>query len=152
MLLILWQRFIHSLKSNGFKQCIQKCYLFMVNSAGLVRKSKVLADKLFSFFGPTNFAGNVLISGFFLFRLKSFGKVYQLEANHLREGIITRRYSRKMSQASDKFVSEAGEKLATGRYTAQKLLQIISHVTEKPFKKMAEGKKIRKKLKMTCPL
>ena len=42
-----------------------------------------------------------------------------------------------MSKASDKFISEAEGKLATGRYTAQEFLQIISHVTERPFEKMA---------------
>ena len=72
---------------------------------------------------------------FFLFRLKSVGKAYQLEANQLREGILTRRYRRKMSKASDIFISEADEKLATGRYSAQEFLQIVSHVTEKSFEK-----------------
>ena len=89
---------------------------------------------------------------FFLFRLKNVGKAYQLEANQLREGILTRKYRRKMSKASDIFISEAEEKLATGRYSAQKFLQIVSHVTEKSFEKMADEEKIRKKLKMTCPL
>ena len=41
---------------------------------------------------------------FFLFKLKCVGKAYQLEANQLREGILTKRYSRKMSKASDKFI------------------------------------------------
>ena len=40
-----------------------------------------------------------------------------------------------MSKASDTFVSETEEKLATGRFTAQEFLQIVSHVTEKSFKK-----------------
>ena len=79
-------------------------------------------------------------------------KASQLEANQLREGILTKRYRRKMSKASNKFISEAEEKLATGRYTAQESLQIVSHVTEKSFEKMADEEKIRKILKMACPL
>ena len=66
----------------------------------------------------------------FFFKLKSVGKAYQLEANQLREGKLTRRYRRKMSEASDKFIFEAEEKLATGRYTAQEFLQIVSHIRE----------------------
>ena len=59
----------------------------------------------------------------FLFKLKSVGKAYQLEANQLREGTLTKRYRRKMSKVSDKFISEAEEKLATARYTAQEFPQ-----------------------------
>ena len=77
----------------------------------------------------------------FLSELKSVGKVYQLEANQLREGILTRRYMRKMSEASDKFISEAEGKLATGPNTAQEFLQFVSHVTEKSFEKMANEEK-----------
>ena len=57
-----------------------------------------------------------------------------------------------MYKASDKFISEAEGQLATGRYTAQEFLQIVPHVTEKSFEKMADEEKIRKILKMTCPL
>ena len=103
-------------------------------------------------FSANELAGNVLISVFFLFELKSFGKAYQLEANQLREGILTRRYRRRISKASDKFISEAEGKLATERYTAQDFLQIVSHGTEKFFEKMGHEEKIRKILKMTCPL
>ena len=49
-----------------------------------------------------------------------------------------------MSKASDEFFSEAEGKLATGRYTAQEFLQIVSHVTEKSFKKMADEEFIYK--------
>ena len=67
---------------------------------------------------------------FFLFGLKSVGKAYQLEANQVMEGILTRRYRRKMSRTYEKFISEAEEKSAPGRYIAQEFLQIVSHVTE----------------------
>ena len=63
---------------------------------------------------------------FFLPKLKSVGKTYQLEANQLREGRLTGRYRRKMFDASDKFISEAEENLITGRDTAQEFRQIIS--------------------------
>ena len=78
---------------------------------------------------------------FFLFKRKSVGKSFQLEANQFREGILTRRYRRKMPKASDKFISEAEEKLATGRYTTQEFLQIVSHATEKSSEKMADEEK-----------
>ena len=104
------------------KQWIQKCSLFMVNSAGLIPKSRVSialsANEL------------VLYFRFFLFKLKSVGKAYQLEANQLREGILTRRYRRKMSKATDNSISKVEGKLATGCYSAQEILQIVSHVTE----------------------
>ena len=89
---------------------------------------------------------------FFLFKQKSVRKVYELEANQLKEGILPRRYRRKMSKASNKFFSEAEEKFATGRYTAQEFLQIVSHVIEKSLEKMADEEKIRKILKITWPL
>ena len=63
---------------------------------------------------------------FFLPKLKSIGKTYQLEANQLREGRLTGRYRRKIFEASDKFISEAEEKLITGRDTAEESLQIVS--------------------------
>ena len=44
---------------------------------------------------------------FFPFKLKIVGKAHQLEANQFREPILTRRYRRKMSKASDNFISEA---------------------------------------------
>ena len=50
-----------------------------------------------------------------------------------------------MSIASDKFIREAEEKLATGCYTAQEFLQIVSHVTEKSFEKMADEENFQKK-------
>ena len=58
-----------------------------------------------------------------------------MEANESREGRLTTKYRRKMSQSSEKFISEAEEKMPTGRYTAQELLQIVLYVTEKPFEK-----------------
>ena len=57
----------------------------------------------------------------------------------LREGILRRRYRRKMSKASHKIISDAEGRLATGRFTAQEILQIVSLVTEKSFEKMADG-------------
>ena len=129
------------------KQWIQKCYLFMVNSAGIIPKSKVsiALGKTIGRKRP-NF-------WFFLHKLKSVGNAYQLEANQLRKGILTRRYGRKMTKASDKFISESERKLATGRYTAQEFLQIVSHVTRKSFEKNGRcGKKIKKILEMTYPL
>ena len=57
-----------------------------------------------------------------------------------------------MSEASDKFNTEAEETLATGCYTAQEFLQIISHVTEKSFEEWQIMRKINKILKMMCPL
>ena len=116
----------------------------MVDSAGLISKSKVSIA-----ISANELAGNVLIFGFF--NLKSVGKVYQLETNQLREGMITRRYKRRTCKASDKFLKEVEEKLATERYTAQEL-QIVSHVTEKFFGKVAYVEKIKKVLKMTFPL
>ena len=140
---------IHSIQVDAiFKTVLIDFYqlLFMVNSAGLIPKSKVfialgkrLGQKRPNFW-------------FFLFKLKNVGITYQLEANQLREGILPRRCRRKMSKASKKFISKAEEKLATGRYTAQEFLQIVSHVTEKSFEEMADEEKIRKILKMTCPL
>ena len=78
---------------------------------------------------------------FFLFKLKIVGKVYQFEANQLREGMLTRRYRRKMSKAFDEFISEAEGKLETGRYTAQDFLQIVSHVTDKSSEKIGDEEK-----------
>ena len=114
----------------------------MVDSAGLISKSRVSIA-----LSANELAGNVLTFGFF--NLKSVGKVYQLETNQLREGMITRRYRRRTCKASDKFIKEV--KLATERYTAQEL-QIVSHVTENFFGKMAYVEKINKVLKMTFPL
>ena len=57
-----------------------------------------------------------------------------------------------MSKASDKFISEAKEKLATGRcYTAQEFLQIVSHVTEETFEKMADEEKIQENSENEVP-
>ena len=88
-----------------------------------------------------NVLDDVLNSGFFLFKQKNVGKAHQLEANQLRESILTKRYRRKLSKASDKLISEAEEKLATGRYTAQEFLQIVSQVTEESFEIMADEEK-----------
>ena len=135
MFLMPWQRSIHMLKSNEFKQWIQKCSVHCK-----LRKTNPEVDGFHSSFGKRigrerpNF-------WFFLLTLKSVRKAYQLEANQLREGISTRRYRRKMSEASDKFISEAEEKLTTGRYTAQEFLQIVSHITENSFEKMAAKEK-----------
>ena len=74
----------------------------------------------------------------FLSKLKGVGKAYQLEANQLRQGILTGRYMRKMSRASDNFFSKAEEKLATGRYAAQEFVQIVSHLTKISSGKMAK--------------
>ena len=57
-----------------------------------------------------------------------------------------------MPKASDKFNTDAEKKLAMEGYTAQEFVQIVSHVTEEPFEKMADVKKMKKILKMTCPL
>ena len=89
---------------------------------------------------------------FFLFGLKSVGKAYQLEVNQLREGILTKRYRRKMSKTSDEFISEAEGKLETGRYTAQEFLQIVSHVTDKSFEKMADEEKSQENIQNDVPL
>ena len=88
---------------------------------------------------------------FFLFRLKSVGKVYQLEANQLRRGILTRKYRGKMSETSDKFISETEENLATGRYTEHEFLQIVSHVKEISFEKMADEEKNRENIENDFP-
>ena len=88
----------------------------------------------------------------FFLKPKSVGKAYQLEANQLREGILTIRYRRKISKASDKFISEAEGKLATGRYTAQEFLQIVSHVSEKSFEKMADEEKRQENIENDVPL
>ena len=57
-----------------------------------------------------------------------------------------------MSKASDKFISETEEKSATGRYTAQKFLQIVSHVTDKYFEKMADEEKNQENIENDVPL
>ena len=57
-----------------------------------------------------------------------------------------------MSKASDKFIREAEGKLATGRYTAQEFLQIVSHVTEKSFEKMADEEKNQENFENDVPL
>ena len=89
-------------------------------------------------------AGNVLIFGFCMFKLNNVGKANQLEANQLREGMLTKGYRRKMPKASDKFNTDAEEKLATEGYTAQEFLQIVSHVREIFRKKWQMWKKSRK--------
>ena len=53
---------------------------------------------------------------------------------------------------SDKFISDAEERLATRPTRAQKFLQIISYVTENFFWKRADVEKIKKILKMTYTL
>ena len=88
---------------------------------------------------------------FFLLKLKSVGKTYQLEANQLRDGILTRRYRRKMSEASDKFISEAEGKLTTRRYTAQEFLHFVSHVTEKFFEKWQMREKNQENIENAVP-
>ena len=124
-----------------------KCSLFLVN----FRRTNFEVEVFHGSFGKRigrkrpNF-------WFLLLKLKSVGKAFQLEANQFREGISTRSYGRKKSKASDKFISETEEKLATGRYTAQEFLQIVSHVTEKSFEKIVDQEKVRKILKKTCPL
>ena len=90
MFLMPWQRSIHMLKSIEFKQWIQKCSLRMVNSAVLIPKSRVSIA-----LWANELVENILIAVFL--QLKSVGKAYQLEANHLREGILTRKYRTKMS-------------------------------------------------------
>ena len=55
-----------------------------------------------------------------------------------------------MSKASDKFISEAEEKLTTGRYTAQEFLQILFHVTEESFEKMADDEKNQGNSELLC--
>ena len=75
-----------------------------------------------------------------------------MEANQLREGILTRRYRRKRSKASDKFISEAEEKLTTGLYTAQAFLQIVSHVTEKSIEKKADEERNQENIENDVPL
>ena len=57
-----------------------------------------------------------------------------------------------MSKASDKIISEAEIKLATGRNTAQEALQIVSHVTEKSFEKVADEEKNQEKIENDVPL
>ena len=137
--------------SNVEKQWIQAMDPKMLSVHGKFRRTNSEVEGFHSSFGKR--AGRKRPNfWFFLLKLKSVGKAYQLEANQLREGIITRRYRRKTSKAADKFISKAEGKWATGRYTAQEFLQIVSHVTEKSFEKIAEEKKIRKILKMTCPL
>ena len=60
MFLMPWQRSIHMLKSNEFKQWIQKCSLLMVNSAVLIPKSRVSIA-----LSSNELVENVLIAGFF---------------------------------------------------------------------------------------
>ena len=107
---------------------------------GKLRRDNSEIDSFHSFFGK-RFGHKCPDFRFFLFKLKSVGKAYQLEANQLREDMLTRRYRRKMYKASDEFISEAEEKLATERNTAQEFLQIVSHVAEKSFEIMADMEK-----------
>ena len=42
--------------------------------------------------------------------------------------------------------------MATGRYTAHKILQIVSHITEKSFAKMADEEKNQENVENDMPL
>ena len=87
------------------KHWIQKSYKFKVNSAEPIAKSRVSVA-----LSVNQLDGNVLNSGLVLFELRSVAKAYQLRENQLKEDILARRDSRKMSKASHDFFSEAEEK------------------------------------------
>ena len=133
------------------KQWFQAMDPKMLSVHGKFRRTNSEVESFHSSFGKRNGRKRPNF-WFFLFKLKSVGKAYQLEANQLTEGILTRRYRRIMSKASDKFISEAEGKLATGRYTAQEFLQIVSHVFEKSFEKMANEEKNQENIENDVPL
>ena len=57
-----------------------------------------------------------------------------------------------MFKASDELLVQLRKKLALGRYTANEILQIVSHVTEKSFEKMTDKEKNQEKFENYMPL
>ena len=76
---------------------------------------------------------------FFLMKLKSVAYSYKIEVNCLNEGKIVRKYQSKLSKTADRYVSEAELKLSANRYRPDEFLKVVSHLSQKSLKKLAEN-------------
>ena len=73
---------------------------------------------------------------YFLNKLKSVGRAYNLELKQLSEGKPTRRFRKKEAKVVDRLITEAEDRLKDNRYSALSFLRVISNATETSFDRM----------------